>query len=439
MPQYIRDTEDTPLGGIPYYIDRDNENIVHAAKSDARGRLITNDSTLTETLSALGEVSVTERTPIIELNSSYGFSQLRDVKTEIDGATLNTVPSSEFELDTGASANGAVILESAEIGRYIPGYSSEIGVGIRIPDSDNPSGNNVPIGSQEFLWGGMGPNKENGIFFGYDSGGYFVQLLDRNVVVQKTYRENWNVDSFDGNGPSLYNISNITAHIFRIEYTWYGYGEIKMGIIATDPTTQTQKPITGHIFRDFNGSSIASPNLRIYTHAKNNGTADRNLVLHVGGRQYSVIGRYVPKYRFVDDWRVGVATSTTPVPIVSFQRKTGFDDRSIKIQGLEAIVATEPTLIEVYFEPTLTGASYGTPTNYTAAETALDSDKSATSMSGGLLIYRTLINSGQANKSEIGGTDLDFDIPNGTVVTMAARTVTGTGSVTGLFRLKEEW
>lgn len=188
--------------------------------------------------------------------------------------------------------------------------------------------------------------------------------------------------------------------------------------------------------------SIVSPNLSLYAEVRNEDDAE-NFEMELGGRQYSIVGNTNPKFRFVSDFRVDESTDTTPIPLVTFRRKTGFLDRSVKIQGFNAICSGENHILEIYIGPSLTGASYGTPTDHTAAETAVESDTSATALSGGILVWQTLVpaSSGTGSSADIL-TSVDFllDIPEKEPVTLAARTVTGTGTLdVGLLRLKEEW
>ena len=96
--------------------------------------------------SQLGEDLVAQRTPVIELNSSYGTSILRDVKHEIGSGTI-TNGTGTIDLQTGATANSRATLDSAETGRYVPGFSAQIGMGILVPTP--------PTGNQVARWPGL--------------------------------------------------------------------------------------------------------------------------------------------------------------------------------------------------------------------------------------------------------------------------------------------
>jgi len=92
------------------------------------------------------------------------------------------------------------------------------------------------------------------------------------------------------------------------------------------------------------------------------------------------------------------------------------------------------------FNPTLTGAVWQTPTNYSAGETAVESDKTATGITGGEPIFEGLTVGG-TNFSRALGTqnELDLDFNGLQPVTLAVRTFSGTGSVSAVLRVREEW
>ena len=90
--------------------------------------------------SQFSELRVSQRTPLIELTSSYGLSDLRDIVTVTGTGSVGS-NNSEFQLTTIASGTDSAILQSSERGNYEPGYAAEAGIGIRLPVA--PTGNQV--------------------------------------------------------------------------------------------------------------------------------------------------------------------------------------------------------------------------------------------------------------------------------------------------------
>lgn len=379
-------------------------------------------------LSQFGEVLTTARTPIIELNSSYGVSAVRDVQTVANNGTI-AASSGEIRLRTSVTANGSAQLESAEVGRYIPGYGAQIGIGVRIPAD--------PSGNQTASWGGHTVDENDGFYFGMDSGGVYVARKDGNVELGKTYQSSWNLDTLDGTGESGITLNVADGTIFQIEFTWYGYGQILYGVLGVVNGQQLFVPC--HSVRVTGGTSIESPNLNLFAKADNGGD-ESSFDLFVGGRQYSILGKYVPSFRFTGDVRTAVATTTTAKPIVSFRTKSAFQDRAVRVDGFTIKPATEDVIVEIRLDGALTSPSWGTPTNHTAAETALEVDKAASAIVGGTVIYSEFFEAGVGNRGVTAGSaPLDIEVPQGQEISLCVRTLSGTGTCLGFFRMKEEW
>lgn len=380
--------------------------------------------------SGFGEFLTVERTPIIELNSSYGVSAIRDITNVENGSTI-TGGAGEIILSTGTDANGLAELDSGEVGRYIPGFDTEIGIGIRIPTD--------PVGTQVVKWGGHGQDGDNGLYWGKDATGFFVEIFRDGSSFKKVYQSNFNLDTVDGNGKSGFDISNSDGHIYQIDFTWYGYGRIAWLVIGT--VNGAQIPIPVHVESGFDRTSISSPNLKVHVEAGNGGTTTSDLKVYTGGRQYSVMGNYRPKYRLTGETNTSTTVGTTRTPLISFQRKDAFGDRSIKLEGVTLTVSGNSDInYEIVLDGGLdTSASFGTPTNHLAAETALNSDTSATTITDGHVLYKDHIQSGQTSKEGFSRAEIDVDIPNGSIVTLCAYTDSGSSDVKASFRMTEEW
>lgn len=379
--------------------------------------------------SQFGEIMTVSRTPIIELNSAYGTSALRDIETTANGGTIAAAATGEIQLNTGTTANGSAILKSASRIRYIPGYGAEVGIGIRLPAA--------PTGNEYANWGIREDGANEGIYFGQDATGLYVARL-RGGTETKVRQSAWNIDKLDGSGPSDFTVDTANGNVWQIRFTWYGYGQIEWGLLAVDDGEQQFHVI--HQEKVDGTTSIQSPNLPIIAEV-NNGGDTTDLEMEVGGRQASIIGQYVPKFRFIGQERTGVSTSTTTKPIVSFRAKSAFKDIGLKIAGFSAVPTTEDVIMEIYLNPTsITNASWTTPTNATAAETAVETDVSGTAISGGTLIYSAYLLAGvNANRGNISSRLLDLDIPEDQVVSLCARTTANTGSIAAHFELTEEW
>lgn len=377
--------------------------------------------------SQFGEVQTASRTPIIENNSSYGVSALRDLTTTTGSGSV-TNGAGVIVLATGSTATSSAQLEASESGRYMPGYSAQIGIGVRL--HRDTTGNEVA------KWGGRSFDGQDGIHFGRDASGWFV-VVRRNGSETRIDQADWNIDRLDGTGVSGLELDVSKGNVFQLDFTWYGFGQILFSVVAVD-TGHNQRVFPLHSERVNDQVSIDSPNLRPFGLVDNGGDAT-DLSMDVGGRQYSIVGRYSPRVRSTCEWRDSVDTSTTFVPLISFRRKNAFRDRTIKPSGFDTLAESSAAIVQIRVDGELTGASFGTPSDHDAAETAVESDTAATAISGGIPIWTQIVEAGAGRNVPLVSEDIDIDVPDNQVLTLCARTISGSGSITSAFRISEEW
>lgn len=133
---------------------------------------------------------------------------------------------------------------------------------------------------------------------------------------------------------------------------------------------------------------------------------------------------------------------TTFTPLISFLYKSGFEDRAIRVEGFSAGPSGSAGLFaQIRWNPLLTGDNFDNPRNHIAQETALQTDFTATALSGGHTLYQDIIPPGGNNASEAVALDrLDLPIAPGQPVVLCARTLTAASEdVSAVFRMKEEW
>lgn len=387
----------------------------------------------------LGNVKTSQLTPNMTLKSIYGLSELRDrVVTAGAGVVQGSFTTGTGEYRVATTANGAdsAVLLSAERGRYQAGYSAIAGVGCRIPAP--------PTGTQVVYWGlGDDPAaaSANGVFYGVDATGMFVAVF-RDGTETRVPRASWNGDRMDGTGESGIDLDLADGNVYQIEFTWYGYGPVRFTIVDQKSPAGVSFPITNHTFRNDGGTSLTDPNLPLCVSVANGGTAAATEVF-VGGRQYSIQGRIVTPQRQTSERLIGATVGGTVIPLISFQRKAAYSSASLKLAEYE-ILSDDQLVVEVRFNPTLTGAAFGTPTNTLATETAVESDTTATALSGGILVTSSLVAANTRQSQFVARGVLPAnDLPEGAtpgIVTLAA-VVPGGGpaTVSAILKVTEEW
>lgn len=372
-----------------------------------------------------------EKSQIVNLKSVYGVSALRDVTTVAGSGTV-TNTNGEYKLTTTANGADTAQLDSAERGRYFASQEAECGIGVRISDT--------PTGSQVVTWGYFDDNE--GLGFGQDATGPYI--FTRTGGVDTVVRQaNWNLDTLDGNGDSGLTLNTSLGYVYHINFVWYGLGPIDFIVYAFDPTTREQKEIIVHRIRKESSVSVKDPNLPIRAKVINGGTANAFDSVYVTGRQFSTVGRFDPSKRITSERRLSLGSvSTTVLPLVTFRRKAAFQSVSAKVEGFD-IITDQNIVVEIRLNGSLTGASYGTPTNHTASETGLEADFAATAITGGNILWSGLVEASGAGTTRSGSSErglLPLDLIQTQPVTICARRAGGTdATVSVVFRILEEW
>lgn len=386
--------------------------------------------------SQFNELMVSQRTPVVELKSVYGLSDLRDiVETTGSGTVTNTTV--EYQVSVTAGATDSATLDSAERGRYMPGYAGQAGIGVRIPDP--------PAASQIFRWGLL--DDQNGAYFGQSvANGIFVAIrrAGSDTIIPQT---SWNVDPLDGTGPSGTTLNLALGNIFHITFTWYGYGVIEFNVVLQNPSTLAQQVVTVHRFKPTNQTSFADPNLPLRAQIVNAGLAVERSIF-VGGRQYSILGKFDPSFRITSERR-SATVDTTGVPVISFQRKPIFpagsarsNSVSVTLEGVDII-----TSLDVYYQ-IIVGGTLNTPfvdfptatTRIPNNETALRVNATATTITGGEVVFQGVGSSAPGSSRNLATADLlDFELPDDQIVSLVIGSFSGTPAVSAVFRVTEEW
>ncbi|MGG4403393.1 hypothetical protein ABEW61_24965 [Paenibacillus amylolyticus] len=388
--------------------------------------------------SQFDELIVSEKTPIVELTSAYGLSILRDsVTTAGDGTVTNDA--TEFNLSNTTNGTDSAILESVLRGRYEPGFAGEAGIGVRIPI--------LPIGNQIGRWGFF--DDQNGAFFGVDSTNVFV-VIRRGGSDTTFPQSSWNVDRLDGTGSSGATLNLSKGNIFQIVFTWYGYGVVEFRVVIPNPATLAQEVITVHRFSPTGQTSFIDPNLPLRAQIDNNGTAT-SYTLFVGGRQYSIIGKYDPTFRVTSERRRVTNLTSTLTPVLSFTRKAIFPSGSARTNSVQVdleeinIISSVDLSYQVLVGGTLDGAFINYPTATTIipdSETALLVNNSSTMITGGEVVFQGITGGGTGGNRILASSELfDFTLPENQVVTLAVSNIGGAGSniVDVVFSVAESW
>lgn len=384
------------------------------------------------------ELKVASRYAQIELKSAVDqISNLRNVVETINGSVtvLNT---GEYKLETTAVAGAEASLQSGERGRYIPGYEAEAGLGVRVPEQ---SYNN----DQKIEWGYFDAN--NGLGFGLDNGGIYIFIDRLGTRTVKVYQQDFNKDTCDGssneNNPSGLLLDPQDGIIYQIEFIWYGYGAVKFTAnLKDDKSNRGSVPVALHTVLPDNQTSIAQPNLPISIEIKN-GTGTNALEAFVGGRQFSIYGQPSERFRITGERNAAVSLNATSwTPLISARRKTGVgNNQSVAISSVE-ISPDSAIYYSFVLDGALTGASFGSLTDFADNETTLEADVSATAITGGTFFGGIHLAQGDRSGAAVATVlaNLDFEFVGLKPVTLVGRSVSGAATADAVaFNLREQW
>jgi len=400
------------------------------------------------------EVQAEEHELIVDLNAINPSSKLREEWQNV------TDTSSERKLSTAANTDDSSFLKTEERGQYTAGFQCVCGIGARLPQK--------PTGDSTARWGyyesDSNGNPENGFWFGADSQGVFVGR-SHSGTVEKVYQDSWNRDKL-GEGslnPSDKTLNLSDGLVFRIDFTYYGYGPIEMKILIDDDDADqygAAQLVTAHVFHVKGGTSTDNTNLPLQAEIDSGGTTNDALDFYIGGRQFSVIGSETSNTRLVNHYRdelTGV-DDTQWYPAISYKIKDGSDNIGSGIDFSTVIGEMRRLAVDadanayrwqIRRDTELTSPSWGIPSSHTDTpdETAFKVDTSATNITDGsgnltgVFIDGGSVDEGDKNIATIDDEEIDGQVTNGQVVTLAFRATPGSsGDLSEMyFKLGENW
>lgn len=162
-----------------------------------------------------------------------------------DEATTGTA-SSAFDqyqggviLEVGGAAGDEIIRQTYNVIQYVPGRPNEVIFAARLDPFETGIRKRFGIFDET-----------NGIYFEKGVDDYYV-VIRRNtpsgLEEQRVPRAEWNVDPFDGTGPSQRVFRDDRIQMFTIEYEWFGAGVVEFKILIDNNAYPLHRFQTGNI------------------------------------------------------------------------------------------------------------------------------------------------------------------------------------------------
>jgi len=418
------------------YVDTDplgNDYLRVGTEGDAEGLKIGDPRSL------YGDLSTIQRRTVIDLTSSFGTSTLRDETNATGSAEIAQDPdpaTGEIVLSTGTTPDSNIELRSAEYGRYVPGYSAQQGVGIRIPD---------PPTEGELRWGYF--NGQDGFYWGYDGeqDELFVARQKGGNEQTRTYRSDWNRASVRGVLDTGFSVEG--GSIFQIDFSWYGYGIVLFTIVAQTAddlrnTSPRQESVIVHAITVDNETSVTDPNQPIQVTAEN-GAGGEDARIRVGGRQFSVFGEEPSEERTTSETIFSTTIADGAWTHIMSWRRDPATDENARLKVSDADIGIDQTAkFALVVNADVSGQNWQIPELVDPDETLLQYDESGTfdGIGNGTKTYERSIRVGGTGNAQ-AAIDLDVDLQFGqnTVVSLIGQANGGTGDAVTAMRMKEDW
>lgn len=349
---------------------------------------------------AFGRLRVSTPYTLFDSQHRYTQNDKWSQSTSGGGGVTFDANASLVNMNVGTASGDQVIRESKKVMAYQPGKSLLI------------------YSTFQFAAAKTNLRQRCG-YFGANNGIYFQ--VDDNTVsfVLRSYsggslqediqtKDQWNVDSLDGTGPSGYNISTFDKSIiFFIDIEWLGVGDVRCGFILNG------EYVLCHVFKHtpasanpIDGTYMTTACLPVRLEITNKAiTASSSTLKSICNSVLSEAGYDLFSRSYHAN--LGVATknltdSGTDYPLISLRLNSSYLDSIIILKSISLVLTSNAVMLyKVLLNGTLSGANW---VNHECL--SVDVDTTATTVSGGSPIIAGYID--KAGGAQLGSTS-DFN------------------------------
>lgn len=256
---------------------------------------------------------------------------------------------------------------------------------------------------------GMGLyDDQNGLFARYNEG--TLQFVKRSYVTGSAVdtavdQNDWNIDKFDGSGPSGVILDVSKAQILFIDFEWLGVGRVRMGWMIDGIVYYAHQFLHANVI---NSAYMSTPNLPIRYELENDGSgavstleAICSSVASEGGLDLS--GPVFSANLGVDS--INANSIGTYYALIGLRPKTTHIGATIKVIVDNILALTNDNFLwEVRLNPTVAGTFTYNAISYTGVEVALgdtSGNPSTNTVTGGQIIRSAYVTGGTAARNEV--------------------------------------
>jgi hypothetical protein len=335
-------------------------------------------------VSAFNDNIAVKITPVIQLSFAYGLNTGL-LKSTVTGSGSVSSVSSVARVSTGTTLNSTALLESKKICKYYGGFGFLARFTAVFPPVSGTAGQYI----------GLGGGTVNGLFFGRDSAGMYINHRN-NSVDNKYYQNEWN------NRLSQDQYSPEFGNVYQIRFAYLGYGCITFYVMG-----KTGKFVEVHKIQYPSSSvstSLTCPHLKLMMYITN-GDSAQNFSFDSGSMAAFIegeINRLASSVR--SDFSASLTGSGTNVHLLTIRCRAVFNGitnfLTAYLNSLSMSVdGTKNTKVTVLKDAVVTGLTFS---NYNTSNSIMESSATGSYSSGGSMIL-------SLNLGKVGNTILQID------------------------------
>lgn len=367
-------------------------------------------------LTAFGESDTSESTPKIQLQFPYNINT-DIVNTDVTNSGTVTQSDSMAVVSSGTTTGSTALLESVDVLKYNAGQGGKV----RFTALFETGG---VAGTTQIA--GYGDTTD-GFSFGFD-GATFGIFRYQNGNKNFTAQTAWNVDPFDGTGPSGQTLDTTKGNIFQIKFQYLGFGDI-FYYVEDKATGEFQLVHIDKYAGSQTVPSIYNPSLPVSVFV-DNGATTTDLVVKSASMFAAIEGKD-EEIGPINTTRNSTASSTN-TNMITIRNKSTFASKTNRVRikiilFTAATDGTQPVTFDIYRNQTITAPTYNDISTNTSV---VDVDKVGTI---GVIDGKdvTSIQLSKTDSDKFFLKDLDITVAPGETLTVVANG-TNAGSAVSL-------
>ena len=382
--------------------------------------------TISEPRAAFGEISTAENTPTCQADFVYGINTNLTSNTTSNNATVTSTNGMAI-VTTGAQVNSVATLVTKEYVKYRPGQGSL---------SRFTALFTTGVSGSTQIAGAFGDGVD-GIGFGYN-GTSFGILYRHNGTDTWVPQSAWNYDTMLGGTSSGKTLVPTNLNVYQVKFQYLGGGNIFYYIL----NDFTGRWVLVHMVR--NAGTVTTPNLRnpsmpVYIEARNTTNTSAIAISTASIGQFLEGQRRFLGPRGAIDSSIASVAATTQTSIFALRNASSFNGttnyaithlRQISLSANDTGATKGCVTLRLIKNPTTSFASFipynGTTANsgvtITSGQSAISSNVTALTVSGGNVIYTSTINIGGSATTDV--TDYNISVYPGDVISFVVYSTT---------------